>query len=89
MHLHHVCCNDIDFNEACDRMLRLQEKCLHPTAGKPYIKASRGGLECSVEGWQVRKIPKKIRSRIVSRTLSNHCFEEWNYACVCRRVQLG
>ncbi|KAF2120992.1 stress responsive A/B barrel domain protein [Lophiotrema nucula] len=38
--------------ETCDRMLGLRESCLHPTTQKPYIRASKGGKDCSVEGMQ-------------------------------------
>lgn len=34
-------------------MLHLRENCIHPTTQKPYIKASAGGKDNSIEGLQV------------------------------------
>ncbi|OAK98439.1 hypothetical protein IQ06DRAFT_379270 [Phaeosphaeriaceae sp. SRC1lsM3a] len=36
--------------EACNRMLALREKCIHPTSQKPYIKSFSGGKNNSPEG---------------------------------------
>ncbi|KAJ6441138.1 stress responsive a/B barrel domain-containing protein [Purpureocillium lavendulum] len=36
-------------NECCDQMLRLKDKCLHPTSSRPYIRSSVGGLDSSIE----------------------------------------
>ncbi|KAF2114663.1 hypothetical protein BDV96DRAFT_494718 [Lophiotrema nucula] len=36
--------------EACERMLALREKCIHPSTQKPYIKMSTGGRNNSPEG---------------------------------------
>lgn len=33
-------------------MLALKTKCVHPSTGKPYIKASTGGADNSIEGLQ-------------------------------------
>ncbi|GJN71327.1 hypothetical protein PLICBS_005390 [Purpureocillium lilacinum] len=30
-------------------MLRLKDKCLHPTSSRPYIRSSVGGLDSSIE----------------------------------------
>ncbi|RMJ24249.1 hypothetical protein PHISP_04885 [Aspergillus sp. HF37] len=38
--------------DACTRMLALKDQCLHPSSQKPYIKASSGGADNSVEGIQ-------------------------------------
>ncbi|ODM15524.1 hypothetical protein SI65_09127 [Aspergillus cristatus] len=38
--------------QACERMLSLKEHCIHPVHQKPYIKSSKRGKECSVEGMQ-------------------------------------
>ncbi|KAG4218393.1 hypothetical protein PC116_g33127 [Phytophthora cactorum] len=38
---------------ACDRMLALGSKCIHPTSQKPYIKVHGGGKDNSPEGKQV------------------------------------
>jgi len=40
-------------HQACERMLELREKCLHPTTNKPYVKSSVGGRDNSPEGHQV------------------------------------
>ncbi|KAI1483716.1 hypothetical protein K445DRAFT_24351 [Daldinia sp. EC12] len=37
---------------ACDRMLALGSKCVHPTSQKPYIKVHGGGKDNSPEGKQ-------------------------------------
>ncbi|KAJ5656193.1 hypothetical protein N7507_008143 [Penicillium longicatenatum] len=37
---------------ACDRMLALKDTCLHPSSQRPYIRASRGGADNSIEGSQ-------------------------------------
>lgn len=34
-------------------MLGLKDSCLHPSSQKPYIKASSGGIDNSIEGIQV------------------------------------
>lgn len=34
-------------------MLALKDQCLHPSSQKPYIKASSGGADNSIEGIQV------------------------------------
>ncbi|RHZ63827.1 hypothetical protein CDV55_107405 [Aspergillus turcosus] len=39
--------------DTCTRMLNLRENCIHPTTQKPYIKASAGGKDNSIEGLQV------------------------------------
>ncbi|KAH8422600.1 Dabb family protein [Aspergillus melleus] len=39
-------------NDACDRMLALRDKCLHPSSQKPYIQTSSGGRDNSPEGIQ-------------------------------------
>lgn len=44
--------------QACSRMLSLKEQCIHSVHQKPYIKSSKGGKECSVEGMQVTIFPK-------------------------------
>ncbi|KAH9875041.1 hypothetical protein J1614_004529 [Plenodomus biglobosus] len=36
--------------QACARMLALQEKCIHATSQKPYIKSFTGGRNNSPEG---------------------------------------
>ncbi|KAI8934858.1 hypothetical protein NX059_008536 [Plenodomus lindquistii] len=36
--------------EACKRMLGLEQKCIHPTSQKPYIKSFSGGKNNSPEG---------------------------------------
>ncbi|KAI0968327.1 stress responsive A/B barrel domain-containing protein [Xylaria arbuscula] len=38
---------------ACDDMLGLGEKCLHPTTKAPYVKLLGGGKDNSPEGLQV------------------------------------
>ncbi|KAJ5855246.1 hypothetical protein N7455_009194 [Penicillium solitum] len=38
--------------DACDRMLDLKQRCIHPDTQKPYIVSSTGGQDCSVEGIQ-------------------------------------
>ncbi|KAJ5881092.1 uncharacterized protein N7473_012145 [Penicillium subrubescens] len=38
--------------DTCDRMIGLKEDCVHPTSNKPYIKASSGGADNSIEGIQ-------------------------------------
>ncbi|CEJ58754.1 Putative Stress responsive A/B barrel domain protein [Penicillium brasilianum] len=38
--------------DTCNRMIGLKENCIHPTSNKPYIKASSGGLDNSIEGIQ-------------------------------------
>ncbi|KAL3483864.1 hypothetical protein BJX62DRAFT_230693 [Aspergillus germanicus] len=37
---------------ACQRMLSLKDKCLHPSTQKPYILTSIGGKDNSIEGAQ-------------------------------------
>lgn len=37
-------------------MLGLKDNCLHPSSQKPYIKASSGGIDNSIEGIQVSKV---------------------------------
>ncbi|KAJ0414508.1 hypothetical protein BJY00DRAFT_318771 [Aspergillus carlsbadensis] len=37
---------------ACERMLSLKDKCLHPSTRKPYIVTSIGGRDNSIEGAQ-------------------------------------
>ncbi|KAI0475049.1 dabb-domain-containing protein [Xylariaceae sp. FL0804] len=37
---------------ACDRMVALGEKCIHPTSQKPYVKTIGGGRDNSWEGLQ-------------------------------------
>ncbi|KAJ6102774.1 stress responsive A/B barrel domain protein [Penicillium sp. IBT 16267x] len=39
-------------NAACDRMLALKDTCIHPSSQKPYIKASTGGADNSIEASQ-------------------------------------
>lgn len=36
--------------DACNRMLALGEKCLHPASNRPYIKSFTGGKNNSPEG---------------------------------------
>ncbi|KAK5111992.1 hypothetical protein LTR62_004526 [Meristemomyces frigidus] len=38
--------------DACERMLALSEKCIHPTTNKPYVKSHGGGRDTSPEGNQ-------------------------------------
>ncbi|GIJ91469.1 hypothetical protein Asppvi_010435 [Aspergillus pseudoviridinutans] len=38
--------------DTCTRMLNLRENCIQPTTQKPYIKASAGGKDNSIEGLQ-------------------------------------
>jgi hypothetical protein len=42
--------------ETCDRMIGLKENCIHPASNKPYIKASSGGADNSIEAIQVSEI---------------------------------
>ncbi|KAI1756239.1 hypothetical protein F4782DRAFT_485357 [Xylaria castorea] len=37
---------------ACDGMLALGEKCLHPTTNTPYVKTLGGGKDNNIEGRQ-------------------------------------
>ena len=37
-------------------MLRLQDKAVHPTTKKPYIKSASGGRDNSPEGLQVKRL---------------------------------
>ncbi|KAI0544146.1 stress responsive A/B barrel domain-containing protein [Xylaria curta] len=37
---------------ACDAMLALSEKCVHPTSNTPYVKTLGGGKDNSIEGRQ-------------------------------------
>ncbi|KAF2829861.1 hypothetical protein CC86DRAFT_367781 [Ophiobolus disseminans] len=37
-------------NEACNRMLALSDKCVHPTSQRTYIKSFSGGKNNSPEG---------------------------------------
>ncbi|KAI0189098.1 stress responsive A/B barrel domain protein [Xylaria flabelliformis] len=37
---------------ACDAMLALGEKCVHPTSNTPYVKTLGGGKDSSIEGRQ-------------------------------------
>lgn len=39
--------------QACNRMLALNDKCIHPTSQKPYIKSFSGGKNNSPEGQAV------------------------------------
>ncbi|PYH96667.1 hypothetical protein BO71DRAFT_448542 [Aspergillus ellipticus CBS 707.79] len=39
-------------NGACARMLALKDTCLHPASRQPYIRASSGGVDNSIEGIQ-------------------------------------
>ncbi|CAM1509130.1 Fc.00g028690.m01.CDS01 [Cosmosporella sp. VM-42] len=39
-----------DVKTVNDNMLALKTKCIHPDTGKPYIKASSGGINNSIEG---------------------------------------
>ncbi|EAW11893.1 Dabb family protein [Aspergillus clavatus NRRL 1] len=41
-----------EVKDTCDRMLALKTNCIHPTSQKPYIKASSGGKDNSIEGLQ-------------------------------------
>ncbi|PCG93332.1 Dimeric alpha-beta barrel [Penicillium occitanis (nom. inval.)] len=36
-------------DDVCNRMLALKDNCLHPSSQKPYIKASSGGIDNSIE----------------------------------------
>ncbi|KAL1986299.1 hypothetical protein VTN96DRAFT_6667 [Rasamsonia emersonii] len=38
--------------DVCARMLALKDQCIHPSSQKPYIKASSGGIDNSIEGIQ-------------------------------------
>ncbi|KAF3385547.1 hypothetical protein F1880_002482 [Penicillium rolfsii] len=38
--------------KTCDRMIGLKDNCIHPASNKPYIKASSGGMDNSIEGIQ-------------------------------------
>lgn len=50
--------------KTCDRMIGLKENCVHPVSNKPYIKASSGGADNSIEGIQVSKyLPREIRTK--------------------------
>jgi hypothetical protein len=57
-------------NKTCDRMIGLQNKCIHPTTQKQYIRSSKGGKDCSIEGLQVREIFKTLLSNPISLNLS-------------------
>ncbi|KAH8708624.1 hypothetical protein GQ44DRAFT_627531 [Phaeosphaeriaceae sp. PMI808] len=37
-------------DQACKRMLALNDKCIHPTSQKPYIRSLTGGRNNSPEG---------------------------------------
>jgi len=39
-------------DDVCQRMLALQDKCIHPTTKQPYILESSGGRDNSPEGHQ-------------------------------------
>ncbi|KAJ5152215.1 hypothetical protein N7492_010510 [Penicillium capsulatum] len=39
-------------DDACQWMLSLKEKCIHPTSQNPYIQMSSGGTDNSKEGLQ-------------------------------------
>ncbi|KJZ76729.1 hypothetical protein HIM_04065 [Hirsutella minnesotensis 3608] len=36
--------------DTCTKMLGLKDSCIHPTTAKPYVKASMGGKNMSIEG---------------------------------------
>lgn len=46
------------YKQACDRMLVLREKCVHPTTKSTYIKSAVGGRDNSPEGHQVPHSPR-------------------------------
>lgn len=46
--------------KVCARMLALKDTCIHPTTQKPYIKASSGGIDNSIEGIQVSNFLQQI-----------------------------
>ncbi|KAJ2975102.1 hypothetical protein NUW58_g8449 [Xylaria curta] len=41
-----------EVQDACEAMLALGEKCLHPTTNAPYVKTLGGGKDNSPEGLQ-------------------------------------
>ncbi|KAL4789288.1 hypothetical protein BDV19DRAFT_383238 [Aspergillus venezuelensis] len=40
-----------DIEQACQRVIDLAQKCIHPTTKQPYIKSFRGGKNHSPEGF--------------------------------------
>ncbi|KAI1166045.1 hypothetical protein F5B18DRAFT_649132 [Nemania serpens] len=38
--------------EACNEIIELPTKCLHPTTKAHYVKSLGGGKDHSIEGWQ-------------------------------------
>jgi hypothetical protein len=51
----HLLTQYLIYAQACQRMLALREKCVHPTSQKPYVKSSSGGKNNSPEGHAVGK----------------------------------
>ncbi|KAI1438059.1 stress responsive A/B barrel domain-containing protein [Xylaria sp. CBS 124048] len=41
-----------EIKDACDQLLSLGQRCLHPTTGAPYLKVLGFGKENSIEGRQ-------------------------------------
>jgi hypothetical protein len=50
-------------------MLNLRENCIHPTTQKPYIKASAGGKDNSIEGLQVCTVHVSCNCNLVIWTM--------------------
>lgn len=61
---------------ACQRILDLETKCVHPTSQKPYMRVLGGGKDNSIEGRQVKSGIDFPDSKLTT------CAIEWNDARV-------
>lgn len=72
--------------KACQKMLDLSNKCMHPKTNKPYVKSHGGGRDNSPEGHQVVIAPIFRRETRCTVAHADHPSGRL-YTWICLRVR--